>query len=85
MSGARMHHQSSGLVQDQQVVVLEKNLQSDLLRQRFDFFDRRLCEFDGVAGANRIAGAGILAVEPDEAYPNKGLEASAGRDEMGFS
>jgi hypothetical protein len=79
MPGTRMHHQSSGFVQHQQVVVLENNLERHLFRQRFDFFERRFCEFDRVAGANRVAWTRILPVQLDESIPNQGLEPSAGK------
>ena len=43
------------LVQDEQVVVLEKDLERDRFRLGFDLFDLGLGQLHGVARANRIA------------------------------
>jgi hypothetical protein len=62
MAGTGMHHDPGGLVQHQQIVVLEKDLEGDLFRLGFDLFDLRFCEFDRVARSNRISRARTLPV-----------------------
>jgi len=75
MPRARVHDDSRRLVQDEEVVVLEKNFERYLFRLRFDFFDRRLAQFHDVASANKIARPRRFSIQPNESFPDQRLEA----------
>src|SRR5664279_2628934 len=75
MTSSRMNHHSGGLVDHDEICILIKNLERNLLCMMVDLFQRRLRELDLVARANEIARTGCLTIEFDEPRTNQLLNA----------
>jgi len=67
---ARMNRHAGRLVDDDQIVVFEENLQWNRFRSGFDFFRRRIGEFDLVACSDNVVWPGGRTVETNEAGVN---------------
>jgi len=72
-----MNDHPGGLVDDDQVVVLVKHIEPDLLRLRFQRHRRRYLDADNVADADAVAGFVRLAVDGDVRLLDEFLEKRA--------
>ncbi len=75
MTGSRMDHQAGRLIDDNQIVIFEKNVERYCLRLIVDLFRRRLGQPDFISAPDEIARPRRCAIEPDETAPNQLLQA----------
>jgi len=79
MSRAGMHHPTGWFVQDEEIVVLKKNLERHRLRLGFNLCDLRFAQFDDLPRAHGIARAGRVSIHPNESVANKRLKSRPGK------
>jgi hypothetical protein len=72
-----MNDQASRFVDNQQVLVFEKNVEGDGFGLGLDFFRRRFAQVDPVAGPDAVARPGVLAIQPNESVLDQLLKAGA--------
>jgi hypothetical protein len=74
MTGARMNNKASRLVDHKEIIVFEKDLKRDLLRQGLDLFQRRLGELNLIATSNDLAWPAGCVVESNKPIADQMLE-----------
>ena len=74
MTGAGMNDEARGLVDDKEIVVLEKNVEVHRFRFRVDLRNFRFAPLDGIATADDIARPRRLAVHLHEPIANERLQ-----------
>jgi hypothetical protein len=72
-----MHNEAGRFVEDEEIVVFEKDLERHRFRLRIALFNFRLTHFDNVAGVNGVARPWLLAIHADESVADQCLEADA--------
>lgn len=77
MSRARVHDDAGRLVEDEEIVVLEKDVEVYLFRLRFDLLEFWFPQLHDVAGADQIAWPGSFAIEADESFADQRLKPGA--------
>jgi hypothetical protein len=77
MTRPRVHNEPGRFVEDEEIVVLEKDLERHRLGLRVAFFNLGLAHFDNVAGVNGVARSRLLAIHVDESVADQCLEADA--------
>jgi hypothetical protein len=75
MTRPRMDHHSGRLIDYDQIGILKKNLERNVLGLMVDLFQRRLDQIDLVARSNDIPWTRRFAVEFNEPRPNQLLDA----------
>jgi len=78
LAGAWMNNQTGRFIDDDEIVVFEKDLQRNRFRLMVDLFDRRLGQFDFIAGADEVPRSRGCAIASDEPCPDQVLESRAG-------
>ena len=79
---AGMHDQSCRLVQDKQIIILEKNFERHLLRLGFDFLKGRFGKLDEIVRPDKIPRAGRFSIQRDESL-RESTFADARREKSG--
>ncbi len=77
MAGSGMDDESGRLVDDEQVLVFEKNAQRNVFRGQIDFLRRWLIQFDPVSRPNSLTWARRLPIQPNEPIADQLLEPGA--------
>ena len=72
-----MHDHARFLVQNEQVVIFEKNIERDILRRGVERHRFRQCNGNAIAGLHRIARLGGLVIDDDVLLANERLDARA--------
>src|SRR5688500_3996221 len=73
VTSAGMHDEPGGLVEHEEVVILEQNIKGYPLGLRFNFFSRWFGQLDDVPSAHKIARARRFSVQGDKFTPNQRL------------
>ena len=75
VSRARMNDQTGGLVEDEEIVILEKNVERDRFGSRFDFLELRFVQRNRVSGFDSVARPAGFPVHRDKPVRDQRLEA----------
>jgi hypothetical protein len=73
--GAGMNDQTGGFIDYDEIVILEKNVERDCLREIVDLLDRWLGQLDRVTGTDEITRPRGFAIESNKSASNELLQA----------
>ena len=79
MAGAGMNNESGGLVQDEEIVVFEKNVEVHRLRLRVDLRNFGFPHFNDRTRADGIARPRRFSIHGHELFSNEGLKSGPGK------
>src|SRR5206468_7083711 len=74
MTGARMNDKPRRLVDHDEIIVFEKDLKGNLLRQGLDLFQRRLGQLNLIAASNDLAWPAGCVIESNKHIADQMLE-----------
>ena len=75
MTSSGMNHQAGRLVQDDQIVVLKKDIERNLFRSKNGRAWRRFIQFDDIAFPDRLARSRRRSIQPNESVGDQLLQA----------
>ena len=79
MAGTGMNHEAGRLVQDEEIVIFEKNIQIHRLRLRVDLRNCGFADFDNCTRAHGIARPRRFSIHGHELFSNEGLKSGPGK------